>query len=147
MLVMKRILYIIMGVTLMMTGCNKEDSDNGNLDGFWQMTEMRNKSNASTSDMRSSGITWAFQGNILELRDVKKSNQDIIMSFSIESDKLKLFAPYIVDRDSHDIQIDDVDFLIPYGIDKTTTEYSVSELSSSRMVLDNDAWYLVFRKY
>ena len=144
---MKRILYIIIGVTLMMTGCNKEDSNNGNLDGFWQMTEMRNKSNASTSDMRSLGITWAFQGHILELRDVKKDNQDIIMSFSLVGDKLNLSAPYIVDRDSDDIQIDDVDLLIPYGIDKNTTEYSVLELTSSRMVLDNDAWYLVFRKY
>lgn len=144
---MKRIIYIIIGLTLIMTGCNKEDSDNGNLEGFWQMTEMRNKPNASMSDMRSSCITWAFQGHILELRDVKKNNQDIIMSFSHEGGKLKVFAPYIVDRDSNDIPIDDVSLLTPYGISKTATEYSVLELSSSRMVLDNDVWYLVFRKY
>ena len=144
---MKRILYIIIGVILLMTSCNKEESDNGNLDGFWQMTEMSNISYTSVIDMRSSGITWSFQGHILELRDLKKGNQDIMMSFTHEGGKLKLSAPYRVDRDSDDIELDDADLLIPYGISKTTTEYSVSELSSSRMVLDNDVWHLVFRKY
>ena len=31
---MKRILYIIIGVTLLLVSCDKEDSANGNLDGF-----------------------------------------------------------------------------------------------------------------
>ena len=31
---MKRLLYIIIGVTLLLASCDTEDSDNGNLDGF-----------------------------------------------------------------------------------------------------------------
>ena len=131
---MKRILYIIIGVTLLLTSCDKEDSANGHLDGFWQMSS-------------SPGITWAFQGHILELRDVKKVHQDIVMSFTREGDKLKLSDPYRVDRDSDDVALKDADMLIPYGIGNTSTEFRISELTSSRMVLDNNTTHLEFRKF
>ena len=137
---MKRILYMIIGVTLLLTSCDKVDSANGNLDGFWQMTMILNKVDATNSDMRLSGITWAFQGHILELRDVNKVNQDIIMSFNHDGNKLKLYEPYRVDRDSNDIIINDVAFLLPYGIESTTVEYNVIELSNSCMILDNNVW-------
>ena len=131
---MKRLLYIIIGVALLLTSCDKEESANGHLDGFWQMTS-------------SPGITWAFQGHILELRDVKKVHQDIVMSFTREGDKLKLSDPYRVDRDSDDVALKDADMLIPYGIGNTSTEFRISELSSSRMVLDNNTTHLEFRKF
>lgn len=131
---MKRLLYIIIGVTLLLTSCDKEDSANGHLDGFWQMSS-------------SPGITWAFQGHILELRDVKKVHQDIVMSFTREGDKLKLSDPYRVDRDSDDVALKDADMLIPYGIGNTSTEFRISELTSSRMVLDNNTTHLELRKF
>ena len=131
---MKRLLYIIIGVTLLLTSCDKEDSANGHLNGFWQMSS-------------SPGITWAFQGHILELRDVKKVHQDIVMSFTREGDKLKLWDPYRVDRDSDDVALKDADMLIPYGIGNTSTEFRISELTSSRMVLDNNTTHLEFRKF
>ena len=131
---MKRLLYIIIGVTLLLTSCDKEDSANGHLDGFWQMSS-------------SPGITWAFQGHILELRDVKKVHQDIVMSFTREGDKLKLSDAYRVDRDSDDVALKDADMLIPYGISNTSTEFRISELTSSRMVLDNNTTHLEFRKF
>jgi hypothetical protein len=131
---MKRFLYIIIGLTLLFTSCDKEDSSNGHLDGFWQMTS-------------SPGITWAFQGHILELRDVNKVHQDIVMSFTREGDKLKLSDPYRVDRDSDDVALQDADMLIPYGISNTSTEFRISELTSSRMVLDNNTTHLEFRKF
>ena len=131
---MKRFLYIIIGLTLLFTSCDKEDSSNGHLDGFCQMTS-------------SPGITWAFQGHILELRDVNKVHQDIVMSFTREGDKLKLSDPYRVDRDSDDVALLDADKLIPYGISNTSTEFRISELTSSRMVLDNNTTHLEFRKF
>ena len=131
---MKRLLYIIIGVTMLLVSCDKEDSANGHLDGFWQMSS-------------SPGITWAFQGHILELRDVKKVHQDIVMSFTREGDKLKLSDPYRVDRDSDDVALKDADMLIPYGISNTSTEFRITELTSSRMVLDNNTTHLEFRKF
>ena len=131
---MKRILYMIIGVTLLLTGCDKEYSDNGHLDGFWQLSS-------------SPGITWSFQGHILELRDVNKVHQDIVMSFTREGNKLKLSAPYRVDRDLDDVALEDADLLVPYGIGSTSAEFNIVKLTSSHMVLDDANNTLEFRKY
>ncbi len=131
---MKRILYMIIGVTLLLTGCDKEYSDNGHLDGFWQLSS-------------SPGITWSFQGHILELRDVNKVHQDIVMSFTREGNKLKLSAPYRVDRDLDDVALEDADLLVPYGIGSTSAEFTIVKLTSSHMVLDDANNTLEFRKY
>lgn len=145
---MKRILYIIIGVALLFASCDKEESSNGHLDGFWQMTEMMPfKATTGSDDMRTSGITWAFQGHILELRDVNKVHQDIVMSFTREGNILKLYAPYRVDRDSDDVLLKDADLLIPYGIFNTTETFRIVELSNSRMVLENAEMSMEFRKY
>ena len=69
------------------------------------------------------------------------------MSFTREGDKLKLSDPYRVDRDSDDVALKDADMLIPYGISNTSTEFRISELTSSRMVLDNNTTHLEFRKF
>ena len=143
---MKRFLYIIIGVAFLFTSCDKEDSVSGHLDGFWQLVEMRS-SKATSADMRSSGITWAFQGHILELRDLKTGNQDIVMSFERNGDMLKVYNPYRVDRDADDVLLNDADMLMPYGISDTTETFDIIELSGNRLVLDNTMMHLVFRKY
>ena len=156
---MKRFsLYIIIGVTLLLSGCNKDNPDNGHLEGFWQMTSAMNmlSSTMAGSDMRDSGITWSFQGYILELRDVKKVNQDIVASFEHNGDELKLSKFYFVDRDEGDRLIEDTEenvatYLMPYGINSASEQlYYIEELTSNKMVLlgkDRYAKRLEFRKY
>ena len=146
---MKRIFLYIIGIGLLMAGCDKESSDNGDLDGFWQMTEKMDGfcGTMGGADMRQSGLTWAFQGHILELRDVNKVHQDIVMSFTREGNKLKLSAPYRVDRDLDDVALEDADLLVPYGISSTSAEFTIVKLTSSHMVLDDANNTLEFRKY
>ena len=60
---MKKLYIYIIGVMLLMVGCDVESSDNGNLDGFWQMTTKTDKyAKCGAVDMRDSGLTWSFQG-------------------------------------------------------------------------------------
>ncbi len=144
---MKRILYMIIGVTLLLTGCDKEYSDNGHLDGFWQLTLMQDKASGTVSDKRSSGITWSFQGHILELRDVRKEHQDLVMSFTREGSRLTLSAPYRVDRDLDDVALEDADLLIPYGINSTVASFTIIELPMGRMVSSDQYLQYEFRQY
>jgi hypothetical protein len=97
--------------------------------------------------MRQSGLTWSFQGRMLELRDVNDRQKDIVMSFQHEGETLRVYDPYFVERDSSDIRIEDVSYLIPYGINHTDDSFTVRELSSDRMVLSNILVTLEFRKY
>ena len=156
---MKRFSIYIIGLALLFAGCNKDNNpDNGHLEGFWQMTSALSmlSSNMAGTDMRDSGITWSFQGYILELRDVKKVNQDIVASFEHNGDELKLSKFYFVDRDEGDRLIEDTEenvatYLMPYGINSASEQlYYIEELSSNKMVLlskDRYAIRLEFRKY
>ena len=146
---MKRLYIYIIGVVLLMTGCDVETSDNGNLDGFWRMSSMTSvySSTLPGVDMRQSGLTWSFQGRMLELRDVNDRQKDIVMSFQHEGETLRVYDPYFVERDSGDIRLEDVSYLIPYGINHTDDSFTVRELSSDRMVLSNILVTLEFRKY
>ena len=147
---MKRIVYILSIVCLlMMTACDVETSDNGDLDGFWQMTEMHAAyfSSMEGKDMRESGLTWSFQGKLLELRDATGHQQDIVMSFEHKGSELRVYNPYFVERDSGDIKVTNAIDLLPYGISNTDDTFQVLELSSDKMVLSNPMFMLSFRKY
>ena len=155
---MKRFFIYIIGVALVLTACDVDGSDNGSLDGFWQMTSREDVfcGTMGKVDMRNSGITWSFQGSILELRDVKKVNQDIIASFERNGDVLKLNKFYFVDRDNGDRMIENTDttvsaYLMPYGINNANEQlFQIEELTSSRMVLvsrDPYSGRMEFRKY
>ena len=62
---MKRILfYLIIGIGLL-TSCSSESYNNGDLDGFWVLSGRP-------------GLTWSFQGKILEFRDV---NEELLKGY------------------------------------------------------------------
>ena len=144
---MKRfLLYIIIGIGL--TACSDvEFSDNGDLDGFWLLSRVDTIQTGKSGDYRTLGLTWAFQGKILEVRDVRKEHQDIILSFSHQGDLLKTFSPYLVYREEGDWQIDDTDYLKPYGISRLEENYKVLKLNHSEMTLESDLLRLHFKKY
>lgn len=144
---MKRLfLYIIIGVGLAACG-DVESSDNGDLDGFWLLCSVDTLGTSRTGDVRDKGLTWAFEGKLLEVRDVWKVHQDIILSFSHSGNLLRTFSPYLVYREEGDMQIDDVNFLKPYGINRLEESFEVRELNGDRMVLESDMLRLCFRKY
>jgi len=145
---MKKLYIYIIGVMLLMVGCDVESSDNGNLDGFWQMTTKTDKyAKCGAVDMRDSGLTWSFQGKLLELRDVNDRQKDIVLSFDHAGNTLRVYNPYIVERDSDDIKISDPMMLLPYGVFNTDEKYDVVELKSDKMVLESERFLLKFRKY
>ena len=147
---MKRFyIYIIIGIGLLFAGCDKDNQDNGNLEGFWQITQMYAVYSSSLpgTDMRQSGLTWSFQGKLLELRDVTDHQKDIVMSFEHKGGKLRVYNPYFVERDSDDIQITDATPLKSYGISQTDDTFEVVELSGEKMILSDQIFTITFRKY
>ena len=144
---MKRFLiYIIIGIGL--TACSDvEFSDNGNLDGFWQLSRVDTVLTGRSVDYREKGLTWSFQGKLLEVRDVWKVYKDIVMSFNHTDNQLKTFSPFLVYREEGDWPIDDTDYLKPYGINRLEENYKVLELTSSEMTLESDLLRLHFKKY
>ena len=134
---MKRILfYIIIGIGLL-TSCNAESSDNGDLDGFWVLSGR-------------SGLTWSFQGKILEFRDVNRVHPDLMAKFRHEGDLLIVYDLRVLDRDAGDQPVTESERedLRAYGInDLVEEQFLIRQLTSDDMHLESDSESLHFRKY
>lgn len=134
---MKRILfYIIIGMGLL-TSCSSESSDNGDLDGFWVLTGR-------------SGLTWSFQGKILEFRDVNSVHHDLMAKFRHEGSQLIVYDFRVVDRDADDLPVteSEMDDLRAYGINNMVEEqFQIRQLTSDDMHLESALESLHFRKY
>lgn len=133
---MKRVLlYIIIGMGLL-TACSSESSNNGDLDGFWQLTGRP-------------GITWSFQGKILEFRDVNQVHHDLMAKFRHEGNLLIVYDFRLVDRDAGDLPVteSEAEDLRAYGISNLEEQFQIRQLTSDDMHLESSSESLHFRKY
>ena len=134
---MKRVLfYIIIGMGLL-TSCSSESSNNGDLDGFWLMTGRP-------------GLTWSFQGKILEFRDVNQIHPDLMAKFRHEGNLLIVYDLRKLDRDAGDLPVteSEAEDLRAYGISNLEEEqFQIKQLTSDDMHLESSSERLYFRKY
>ncbi len=146
---MRRFFIYLIGVALLAVGCTMESSDNGNLDGLWQLTRIDTLQTGRSVDMRYSQVVWCVQGALLETRiaDHYEMEDDVIFRFSLSGDSLKLHSPFFSYRDLGDVKVEDVSLLYPFGIMRLEECFLVQHLSSSYMQLQSDSLRLYFRKY
>ena len=132
---------------LLLTSCEIEFSNNGKLDGFWQMIAVDTLATQHTSDLKTSGRTWAFQGRLLEMRDTKGGYSDLYFSFEHRGDSLFLDSPYLSDRDVDDIKITDVNIVRPYGVNGLKEGFEIESLSNNKLILRSKTLRLLFKKH
>lgn len=141
---MKKIFFLLFACGAF-AACELETSGNGDLDGFWQLKSVDTLATGTSADMRESGVYWAFQNKMMS---VKKINHvSAFLRFNHSVDSLFLSEPYIDNRDSSDIVIDDVELLRPVGINELEERFGVSQLDGGTMVLKSKTLRLRFRKY
>lgn len=141
----KAVTIIVLSLMFSVVSCDLETSNNGDLDGLWQLRSVDTLSTGASGDMRESGVYWAFQFDLMEAQMV--SEDGIFFRFTITADSLLLSDPYIDKRDSSDIALTDPTALYPYGIHALDEGFAVLSLSSSAMQLQCDELRLTFRKY
>ncbi len=140
---MKILLASLPLAALLCMSCEFETSDNGDLDGFWQLRQVDTLQGGS-ADMRGNGVYWAVQTDLLQART---SSVDVFFRFSHTSDSLFLSDPYFNDRMSSDIKVTDPAPLAPLGINRLEERFRVVSLDGGSMVLQSDVLRLYFRKY
>ena len=143
---MKKITFLFAAL-LLLTSCEIEFSNNGKLDGFWQLIAVDTLSTQHTSDLKTSGRTWAFQGRLLEMRDTKGGYSDLYFSFEHRGDSLFLDSPYLSDRDADDIKITDVNIVRPYGVNGLKEGFEIESLSNNKLILRSKTLRLLFKKH
>lgn len=142
---MKKIPFLFAAL-LLLTSCEIEFSNNGKLDGFWQLIAVDTLATQHTSDLKTSGRTWAFQGRLLEMRDTKGGYSDLYFSFEHRGDSLFLDSPYLSDRDADDIKITDVNIVRPYGVNGLKEGFEIESLSNNKLILRSKTLRLMLRK-
>lgn len=143
---MRRLLYFTLSL-IMITSCTLDSSDNGALDGYWQLSSIDTLANGHSVNMRDSGIFWAFNFNLLVTRSTKEPLGEILYDFENTEDNLILSNPYILYRDSSDIKVTDVNLLKKYGVNSLLETFTIEHLNSNKMVLQSNLVRLNFRKY
>lgn len=133
-----------MALAAMLGSCTLETSDNGDLDGLWQLYSLDSLATGASADMRGSHVFWAVQHRLLEARS---REMQVLFRFSNTGDSLLLSDPYINNRDSSDIKVTDAAMLAPLGINNLGEHFGIKALSSDKMVLEAPTLRLYFRKY
>ena len=138
---MRKLTYIIATALIAgATSCDIEHIDNGKLDGLWKLQAMDSLSNQVTVDMSRSNLSYAIQGNLLQLGRV-------YFRFDHQGDSLILHDPYVNSFDVSET-LTDISLVTPFGINNIPREaFYVDELSRGKMVLRSEFLRLHFEKY
>lgn len=142
----KRLTYIFLATIVALTACDFEVSDNGDLDGYWQLHQTDTLATGGTDDMHQSGIYWAFQVHLMEMRDLQ-SRISILYRFEHSGSQLRIYNPIANYREVSDSVITDVSLVNRYGIEHLDELFHIEQLNSDNMILTNDTYRFHLRKY
>ena len=139
-------LSILFALVFCLSACELETSHNGKLDGWWLLTAVDTLQTGGHANVEAQQCTWAFQGRLLELRDVPGQRGDYLLSFARHGDDLLLSHPYLSARDSGDISVQTPQPLHPYGIQTLSEQFSIITIDRQHMVLTSTSLRLYFRR-
>ncbi len=143
---MQRLIFALLLIPMFLTvSCDIEMSDNGNLDGYWQLASV-DTIDGGSRDMIHSRVFWSVQMNLLQLNKAV-DNTDYLMRFDYKDVNLRVFDPYLSARNTGDEPVTDIDMLRPYGVNSLDEEFEVETLTSSKMVLTSSMLRLYFNRY
>lgn len=122
-------------------------SDNGDLDGFWQLTYVDTLYNGHSGDVKKLMIFWAVQANLLEIRDLTYGHVNVFYRFNHNGNLLTLSNPVADNRAISDSIITDVNTIRYYGLSHLTETLKILRLDSKKMTLESERLRMYFRKY
>ena len=147
---MKKIIYFLLAMVAF-TSCDLETSDNGDLDGFWQLSQLDSLTVSgdvkSSIDMHQSGWYWCVQHKLLEIKDFNNTSHNVFFRFERTATSLRLYNPISDNRQISDSIVSNPETLKPLGIQSLDETLQVEKLTSENMVLNNRVLRFHFRKY
>ncbi len=120
--------------------CDKID-DNGDLGGFWQLTEWKSLPDGQVLATNHDGIYYSVQ---LDLMGFRGRGASYLSRFSHRNDSL-FIGPVYKNMGAHDEEVP-ISSLAGVGV-PATGAFAVQHLTHSKMILRSDEAVLSFRKY
>jgi len=137
---MKRLVYTIgLVMALVLTSCGElERSDNGALDGNWQLMTIDTLATNGTKNMKSQKLFWAVQFELLQI----KADKNYYFHFEQTDQTLTLKSAAQYGEDLYTLEQ-----LRPLGINEQNECFGIDKLNGSEMILRSSLLRLTFRKY
>lgn len=142
---MKRLILYAVLLCVTMVSCEIETSNNGDLDGYWQLISIDSIPNGHSTDMKREQVFWAVQCDLLQA--VQIGQNQVLFRFNNTGDSLYLYNPYKSEREKGDVKVTDVTLLRPLGINNIEEHFRFVILNHSTMILESQTLRLHFRKY
>ena len=142
---MKKLLIYIIGVLTLMSSCTIVTSDNGDLEGLWQLTSKENLQTGTVTDMREKSVSWAFQGSLVQMNSLVV--EEVTGQFTHTDDYLKVWNLNQFNHQDGDTKIENVEVLYQFGVYQLEPTFKVLELNKKTLQLQCDSIRLNFRKY
>ena len=143
---MKQNITYIVALFIMLVSfqsCEFEASDNGDLDGNWQLMQIDTIATGGSYNVKNYQLFYAVQVRLLCLKAYNDNvSSDMYFHFEHTADSLKLKP---ASNDGHAMY--PVSTLRPYGINKEQDAFKIMLLNSDRMQLRSDSLLLSFRKF
>ena len=145
---MKRLaIYIIIGVALLLTSCHIVSSNNGALEGLWQLTVIEDVQTGVVTDGRDNGVSWAFQGGMVQIKANSLPLDHVIGKFDKGDGTLRVYHMAVFTHGKGDTPVEDATLLEGTGVTQLDETFRILELNSNTLRLESSQMRLFFRKY
>jgi len=147
---MKKLLLLLTTLALL-SSCRFNGSHNGDLDGFWMLTQIDTLSNQHSVTCREQLLFWSFQSNLMKTQQLNENFDKTIYlyRFCHEGNLLEVFEPHEYERMTGNIPIhtDRLGEISRFGINALDEQFVVEQLNSKKMILKAESLRLHFEKY
>ncbi len=143
---MRSFIYTLL-VCFSLSACEIETSNNGALDGNWQLRQIDTLATMGVCDMTHSDIYWGIETDLLQVRDIDNGDLRIMFHFERRNDSLRIFNPFHVLTKDNLLPLKNDSLLQPLGIVGTEERFYVEELKSNTLQLKSLYYRLHFRKH
>lgn len=144
----KHLITLLLALVAMVTSCGDllETSNNGKLDGNWNLVAIDTLEGGGVADLRSDRKFWAVQGKLLEMHDADVGTA-YIFQFTFDGSQLMLFDARYNRREEGDPTVADLHELAPFGINAPEERFQVEFPSRDKMTLTSGKLRLTLRRF
>ena len=155
---MKRMIYLTAAISLVLSSCTIETSDNGDLDGFWHLERVDTLATDNYLDLSRERVFWGVQHKLISCASITPTNmysfRGYYFRFEQTGDSLILHSPYKNNwHQDHGENGGDIpatvvnDSIRSYGINNLREAFYKEKLKGDKMMLRSKMLRLYFTKF
>ncbi len=155
---MKRMIYLIAAICLVVSSCTIETSDNGDFDGFWHLERVDTLATGNYLDLSRERVFWGVQHKLISCASITATNmysfRGYYFRFEQTGDSLILHSPYKNNwHQDHGENGGDIpatvvnDSIRSYGINNLREAFYKEKLKGDKMMLRSKMLRLYFTKF